>query len=164
MGHLLTVPSAPNCCSINTGKWERCQTKEQCRLGYCSVNVKSLRASVPMAQLRFLSLTGKAETDDETELSNQTFKKKRKKEIFSVESLKLLFQSSLPQELRKSFFSSRMCVIYGWLKPTPLWHRSGLWAAEGQFVFGLWLQRSGDEDQKPNISWQTAPEGPWELW
>lgn len=60
MGHLLTVPSAPNWRSINTGKWESCRSKEQRRLRRCSANVKLLHVSVLMAQRRFffLSLTG----------------------------------------------------------------------------------------------------------
>lgn len=150
MGHLLTVPSAPNWHSINTGKWESCQSKEQCRLGCCSVNVKSLRASVPMAQFRFLSLTGKTETDGETELSKPNIKENTQ---FLVLSLWGYY-----------FKAHCLIAIYWRLKPTQLWHQSGLCAAEGQFVFGLWLQHPGDKDQKPNISRLAAPEGPWELW
>lgn len=52
MGHLLTVPSAPNWLSINTGKQESRQSKEQPGLRYSSANVKSLHVAVLEAEVQ----------------------------------------------------------------------------------------------------------------
>lgn len=156
MGHLLTVPSAPNWRSINTGKWESCRSKEQRRLRRCSANVKLLHVSVLMAQRRFffLSLTG---WWDRNQGENNQFL------VLSLSAY--YFKAHCLTTWWKGCFFFAECAQYidGWIPHKFVIDQASVVQRVNLcLAFGCSAPAS-DKDQKPNISLLTAPKGPWEL-
>lgn len=136
MGHPLTVPSAPNWRSINTGKWESRQSKERCGLRCSSrCECKAVACVRAHGSAQIFSPGGWA-------MSLSAY-------YFSVYCLTTLWKGF------SFFFFLESCTAFV-IDQVSVVQRVNLCLAFGCSALGA------NKDQKPDIGQLTAPEGPWE--